>query len=195
MFSNRSLPESTQFVEKKYRTIITWPVSDLYPSIPLAGGLSIIFEWNESVRSSPSFRFLGRLFTLGMKYSTSVAHFTLYALFMVSFSKGSKQDRQTRESTGRRCICCHGRDFNTKLMCSWVGGKKETETHVIIRDRQVLFSWIYRFFCYFIAELTKLLSCRQKLNQGHVKNVKKGKIECVVVTRVVQSFKVCHISK
>ena len=66
----------------------------------------MIVEWNESVRPSPSFRFLRQLFTLGMKYSTSVAHFTLYALFMVSFSKGSKQDRHTRNSTGRRWICC-----------------------------------------------------------------------------------------
>lgn len=126
---------STQFVEKKDGTIITWPVSDLYPSIPQAGGLSIVVEWNESVGHSPSFRFHGQLLTLGMKYPTSAAHFTLYAFFMVSFSKAGKQDRN---STGRRWICCHGCDFKTKLsVCECMS--ITTETYVIIRDCLLLF--------------------------------------------------------
>ena len=104
--------ESTQFVEKKYGTIITLPVSDLYPSIPRTGGLSIIVEWNESLRRSPSFRFHGQPFRLEMKYSTIVAHFTLCAFVMVSFSEAGEQHRN---STGRRCICSHECDFKTKL--------------------------------------------------------------------------------
>lgn len=53
---------------------------------------------------------------------------------MVLFSKGSKQDRKTKDSTGRMCIYCHVGVMLTPKLMFMSGLSNVIETHVIIGD-------------------------------------------------------------